>query len=158
MMNQFAKLLSTESQTAILLDTCTIVSVLEKKPAALEFRKKIALRKDIRIVVPSILAREVARVAGIGVDEAIPLIESFSQVGQIDYVTRCEDDDGNRVAREADALKAKYLNYCHYPDNHYIVHCRDHAALLVTYDNDLRRVARMEGVMTCSPGNFRLYN
>ncbi|HXG05767.1 MAG TPA: hypothetical protein VNI77_00385 [Nitrososphaera sp.] len=39
MMNQFAKLLSSQHQTPILLDTCTIVSAYENIPEALELRK-----------------------------------------------------------------------------------------------------------------------
>lgn len=156
-MNQFAQLLSTQRQTPVLLDTCTIVGVWEKRPEALELRKKIARRKDIRIIVPSILAREVAKVARLGEEQALALIESFSEMGQIDYLSKCGDDDGNRITREADALVTKYPRYCHYPDNHYLVFCKDQAAVLVTYDKELRSVARLEGIMVCAPGNFRIY-
>ena len=156
-MNQFAQLLSAQRQTPVLLDTCTIISAWEKRPEALELRKKIAKRNDIRIIVPGILVREVAKVARLGQDQALALIESFSEMGQIDYVTKCGDDD-NRITREAEALIAKYPRYSHFPDNQYLAYCRDQGALLVTYDKNLRTVARIEGIMACAPGNFRLYN
>lgn len=157
MMNQFAKLLSSQQQTLILLDTCTIVSAYENKPEALELRKKIAHRKDIRIVVPSILIKEVSRVAKIDTERALELIESFSMMGQIDHIGQCSGEDVSRITSEADELKAKYLNLCHSPDNIYLVYCKNLGAVLVTYDSDLRMVARMEGIMTCTPGNFRVY-
>jgi hypothetical protein len=150
-MNQFAQLLSAERQVPLLLDACTIISAWQKKPEAIAFRSKIAKRKDIRIVVPSILVKEVSKVAKIGEAEALSLIESFSLFGQIDYV------DVAPVADEAEALVAKYPTFCHYPDNYYLIYCREQGALLVTYDNNLRFVAKMEGIMTCAPGNFRIY-
>jgi predicted nucleic acid-binding protein len=151
MMNQFAQLLSAKCQMPLLLDTCTIVGAWQKKPEVVAFRSKIAKRKDVRIIVPGILVREVAKIAKMSKEEALSLIESFSEFGQIDYV------DTMSMARDAEALVAKYPAYCHYPDNHYLACCREQGAVLVTYDNNLRFVAKMEGIMTCAPGNFRIY-
>jgi hypothetical protein len=151
MMNQFAQLLSAERQTPLLLDTCAIISACQKKPEVIAFKNKIAKRRDVRIIVPSILVREVSKIARINQAESLSLIESFSEFGQIDYV------DIAPVAKEAEALVAKYPTYCHYPDNYYLIYCREQGAVLVTFDNNLRVVAKMEGVMTCSPGNFRIY-
>lgn len=156
-MNQFAKLLSAKKQTPILLDTCTIIGVWQRKPEVLELRRKIVARKDIRIIVPSILVREVARVTHLPEDESLALVESFSEMGQIDYISKGGVDD-SRISQEADALVAKYPLYCHYPDNQYLVYSKELGAVLVTYDRNLREVARLEGIMACAPGNFRLYN
>ena len=149
MMNQFAQLLSAERQMPVLIDTCTVIGAWQKKPEAMAFRSKVAKRKDIRIIVPGILVREVSRVTKMTGAEVLSLVESFSEFGQIDYV------DIAPIAREAEALVAKYPTYCHYPDSYYLAYCRDQGAVLVTYDNSLRLVARMEGIMTCAPGNFR---
>jgi predicted nucleic acid-binding protein len=151
MMNQFAQLLSAGKQTPLLIDTCTIINAQKKKSEALAFRSKIAKRKDIRIIVPNILVKEVSKITRTSRDEALSLIESFSEIGQIDYV-----DEGT-LAKEAETLPAKYPTYCHYPDNYYLIYCRDHGAVLVTYDSNLRLVAKMEGIMTCSPENFKIY-
>ena len=151
MMNQFAQLLSAEKQSLLLLDTCTIISALQGKPEAVAFRDKIAKRKDIRILVPGILVREVAKIANVSHEKALSLVESFSEQGQIDYV------DDARIAAVAESMIAKYPRYCHYPDNYYLACCKEQGSLLVTYDHNLKLVARMEGIMTCSPGNFRIY-
>ncbi|HEX7033256.1 MAG TPA: PIN domain-containing protein [Nitrososphaera sp.] len=153
MMNQFAKLQSSQHQTPIMLDTCMIASAYENRPEALELRKKLAHRKDVRIMVPGTQVREVAEVVGVGGEQVLELVESFSKMGQIDYII--EDDD--RIASEADKLKAKYPRFCHSPDDIYLAYCKELGVLLVTYYNNLRKVARMEGIMTCTPGNFRPY-
>jgi predicted nucleic acid-binding protein len=150
MMNQFAQLISAERQTLVLLDTCTIINAYAGKPDAVALRSRIAKRKDIRIIVPRLWIREVAKVAGINQEQALALIESFSEMGQIDYI-----EENERLAREAKALSAKYPEYCHYPDNHYLVHCRNEGAVLVTYDSNLHRVADLEGVMVSTPRTFR---
>lgn len=180
MMNQFAKLLSAEIQTLVLLDTCTRVNVWNKKLEALKFRSKIAGRKDMKMIVPGILIREVAKVAKITVEKALVLIESFLTSGQIDYINyyynnsrgsnpgnkndskRDDDDNDNnknnsKIENTANQLKAKYFRYCHYLDNYYLYYCNDNNAVLITYDNDLRQVAKMEEIMSCTPGNFRIY-
>jgi hypothetical protein len=153
MMNQFAQLLSTEKQTPVLLDTCIAINALQKKPDALVFRDKVTKRRDLRFIVPRMLVTEVAKVAKISQEDALATVESFSEMGQIDYV---DDGDGS-ISRDADALMEKYPRYCHFPDNHYFIYCREQGALLVTYDNNLRMVAKMEGIMACTPGRFRIY-
>ena len=158
MMNQFAQLLSAENQTAVLLDCCIIINTWKQKPEALQFRKRIASRKDIKIIVPHILIEEVAKVAGITKDQAVALIESFSNAGQIEYIGQCGADEANRIAKEAEGLKAKYPGYCHYPDNHYVVLCKDYDATLVTHDSNLKDVATAERVTACLPEQFWSYH
>lgn len=151
-MNQFAQLLSAESQTTILIDCCAIIGVWENREEALRFRERIAPRKDIRILVPTSLAREVAKVAKISGDEALALIESFSDAGQIDYI-----DEIEKRKKQAAILNAKYPGSCHFPDNYYLLLCKDHDATLITYDRDLRAIAFEEQVKTRSPDEFRYY-
>jgi hypothetical protein len=153
MMNQFAQLLSAEKQTTILLDCCTIIGAHNGKPGVLKFRKRIASRKDLRIIVPSILVREVAKIAKITREEALALIESFSDMGQIDYV----GDDVERN-REAELLNVRYPGYCHYPDNRYLLACKEYDATLLTYDRKLKDVALGERVAAYSPEEFGLYH
>lgn len=152
-MNQFAQLLSREKQTSLVLDSCTVIGARNGSQQVLQFRKKIAKRKDIRVIVPSIVVSEVQKVAHLSFEEATKLVESFSEHGQIDYVS-CEDKE---LVAEAEALRAKYPIYSHYPDDHYLVIARRYGAVLITYDRKLKDVARTEGVMTCAPGSFRMY-
>ena len=115
-MNQFAQLLSAEKQSALLLDCCTIIAVKNGHLGAREFRNRIANRKDIRIIVPSIIVREVCKVGHLSFDQAIELIDTFSHTGQIEYVS-CEDSE---IKAQAEKLSSKYPVYCHYPDDHYL--------------------------------------
>jgi predicted nucleic acid-binding protein len=152
-MNQFAQLLSAEKQTTVLLDCCTIIGAKNGSLDALQFRKKIANRKDIKILVPSIIVREVCKVGRMAFDEAIALIDTFSLTGQIEYVS-CSDIV---IKSQAEALTAKYPVFCHYPDDHYLAIAKKYGALLVTYDRNLKDVARLEGVQTCAPLNSRIH-
>lgn len=151
-MNQFAQLLSAQRQQAIVLDCCTIIGAKKKSAEVLQFRKKIAKRKDIRIIVPSVVVKEVCKVGRMSFDSAIALIDTFSETGQIDYAA-CNESE---ISARAEALRSRYPVYLHYPDDHYLVVARNTGALLVTYDGNLKDVARAEGVMTCSPGSFRI--
>lgn len=154
-MNQFAQLLSAQRQQVIVLDCCTIIGAKNKNAEVLQFRKKIAKRKDIRIIVPAVIVKEVCKVGSMSFDSAIALIDTFSETGQIDYNDTSHND--SEISAQAEALKSKYPVYLHYPDDHYLVVAKNNDALLITYDRKLKDVARAEGVMTCSPGNFRSY-
>jgi predicted PilT family ATPase len=156
-MNEFAKLLSAKQQTSVLLDCCVIVKALQGNPEVLAFRKRIVCRKDVKIIAPSILVREVAKVARIDEEAARAIIESFSETGQIEYISKCGDYEGNNMERQASLLRAKYPHFSHAPDNYYLVLCQKHAAVLVTFDRQMKYIARMEGIMTCSPAGFQLY-
>ncbi len=134
----------------VLLDCCTIIAAKDGRPDAIAFQRKLSRRKDLELLVPDLVVKEVSRVARIPIEEAERLARSFSS-GTIERLT-----DDESIAREASELDQRYLS-CHYPDSHYLVHCRNTPAVLVTYDKKLREVARMEGIMTCSPGNYRFY-
>jgi len=134
----------------VLLDCCTIIAAKDGRPDAIAFQRKLSRRKDLELLVPDLVVKEVSRVARIPIEEAERLARSFSS-GTIERLT-----DDESIAREASELYQRYLS-CHYPDSHYLVHCRNTTAVLVTYDKKLREVARMEGIMTCSPGNYRFY-
>jgi predicted nucleic acid-binding protein len=155
-MNQFAQLLSAQKQQAIVLDSCTIIGAKNKDAQVLQFRKKIAKRKDIRIIVPTVVVKEVCKVGSMSFDSAIALIDTFSETGQMDYYYHASHND-SEISDQAVALRTKYPVYLHYPDDHYLVVAKNNDALLVTFDRKLKDVARAEGVMTCSPGNFRIY-
>lgn len=134
----------------VLLDCCTIIAAKDGRPDAVAFQKKLSRRKDLELLVPDLVVKEVSKIAGISVEEAERLARSFSSGA----VERVADDES--IEREASELDQKYLS-CHYPDSHYLVHCRNTAAVLVTYDRKLKEVARLEGIMTCSPGNYSFY-
>jgi len=134
----------------VLLDCCTIIAAKDGRPDAIAFQRKLSRRKDLELLVPDLVVKEVSRVARIPIEEAERLARSFSS-GTIERLT-----DDESIAREASELDQRYLS-CHYPDSHYLVHCRNTTAVIVTYDKKLREVARMEGIMTCSPGNYRFY-
>ena len=151
-MNQFAQLLSAEKQSILVLDCCTIIGAKNGSLNALQFRRKIANRQDIKILVPSIIVREVRKVGRMSFDEAIALIDTFSQTGQIEYVS-CSDIE---IKSHAEALTAKYPVLCHYPDDHYLAIAKRYGAVLVTYDRNLKDVAKLEGLQTCAPQNFRI--
>ena len=135
----------------ILLDCCTIISALEGNPQALIFREKLSRRKDLTLLVPECVISEAAKVARMSAQEAENAIRGFAHDKEI---IRLEDDRETLV--DAIALTARY-DYCHYPDSIYLAHCRNQGAVLVTYDRKLKEVARMEGIMACSPDNFRFY-
>lgn len=137
-----------------MLDSCTIIGAKNKNADVLQFRKKIANRKDVRIIVPTVVVREVCKVGSMSFDSAIALIDTFSETGQIDYHASNNDSE---ISAQAEALRTKYPVYLHYPDDHYLVVAKNNDALLVTFDRKLKDVARAEGVMTCSPSNFRIY-
>jgi predicted nucleic acid-binding protein len=134
----------------VLLDCCTIIAAKDGRPDAVAFQKKLSRRKDLELLVPDLVVKEVSRIAGIPVEEAERLARSFSS----GTVSLLADDES--IIQEASELGHKYLS-CHFPDSHYLVHCRNTSAVLVTYDKKLKQVARMEGIMTCSPGNYRFY-
>ena len=137
-----------------MLDSCTIIGAKNNDVKVLQFRKKIANRKDIRIIVPTVAVKEVRKVGSMSFDSAIALIDTFSETGQIDYHA---SDTDSEISAQAAALRTKYPVYLHYPDDHYLVVAKNNDALLVTFDRKLKDVARAEGVMTCSPSNFRIY-
>ena len=141
----------TVTRSPVLMDCCTIIGALEGKPNALAFKEKLAKRKGMTLLVPDVVISEVAKVARISAQAAEQAIRSFSQGKEI---ARREDDQ--KTLADAIALSVRY-DYCHYPDSIYLVQARNTGAVLVTYDRKLRDVARMEGIMACSPDNFRFY-
>jgi predicted nucleic acid-binding protein len=152
-MNQFAQLLSAQKQQVLVLDCCTIIAVKNDNPRALEFRKRIANRKDVRIIVPSIAIKEVCKVGKMQFGQAIALVDSFSHTGQIDYVS-CNDPE---IITQAAALRGKYPLYCHYPDDLYPVIAKKYDGQLITFDRNLQNVADAERVQSCIPSSFRIY-
>ena len=104
--------------------------------------------------MPTVVVKEVCKVGSMSLDSAIALIDTFSETGQIDYLASHNDSE---ISAQAEALRIKYPVYLHYPDDHYLVVAKNNDALLVTFDRKLKDVARAEGVMTCSPANFRIY-
>lgn len=141
----------TVTTSPILLDSCSIIDAFEGNQRTLEFKERLSKRKDLTLLVPDHVISEVAKVARMSVQEAENAVRAFARDNK---VTRLQDD------REilADAVKLSlHYDYCHYPDNIYLAHCRNQGAVLVTYDRKLRDVARMEGIMACSPDNFRFY-
>ena len=141
--------MQTSQKTTVLLDCCTIIGALDGKQNALAFKEKLGRRKDVELLVPDLVVSEVARVAKISREAAGQAIRSFAHGN----IVRMADDD---AIVDAVALTTHY-DYCHYPDSIYLVHCRNTGAVLVTYDKKLREVARMEGIMACSPDNFCFY-
>jgi predicted nucleic acid-binding protein len=139
-----------QMQNAVLLDCCTIIGALGGKPNAVTFKEKLSRRKDVTLLVPDLVVSEVSKIAKISAEAAEQTIRSFAHGNK---VVRLQDD-GALV--DAIALAVRY-DYCHYPDSVYLVHSRNTGAVLVTYDRKLRDVARMEGIMACSPDNFRFY-
>lgn len=137
-------------QNAVLLDCCTIIGALAKKQNAVAFKEKLSRRKDVTLLVPDLVISEVSKIAKMSVKAAEEAIKSFAHGNKIIRL----QDDGALV--DAIALSVRY-DYCHYPDSVYLVHSRNTGAVLVTYDKKLRDVARMEGIMACSPDNFRFY-
>jgi predicted nucleic acid-binding protein len=138
--------------TPIILDCCTIVSAIQGKPGAREFKEKLARRKDLTLLVPDVVISEVAKIARLSAEAAEKAISSFSQGNN--RIVRLEDDQ--KTLADAVLLSIRY-DYCHYPDSIYLIHARNAGGVLVTYDRKLRDVARMEGIMACSPDNFRFY-
>lgn len=141
--------METSQKTTVLLDCCTIISALDGKHDALAFKEKLSRRKDVAVLVPDLVVSEVARVARISREAAEQAICSFARGN----IVRTADED---AMVDAIALTTHY-DYCHYPDSIYLVHCRNAGGVLVTYDKKLRDVARMEGIMACSPDNFCFY-
>jgi predicted nucleic acid-binding protein len=134
----------------VLLDCCTIIAAKDGRWDAVAFQKKLSRRKDLELLVPDLVVKEVSKIAGISIEEAERLARSFSSA----TVERPAEDES--IVREANELDQKYLS-CHFPDSYYLVHCRNTSAVLVTYDKKLKEVARMEGIMACSPANYRFY-
>jgi hypothetical protein len=149
-MNQIAQLLSADKQLAIVLAGGTIMAAKNGNNDAIQFRKKIATRKDIKINVPSIAFKEICKVGQLSFDNAVSLIDSFSRNGQIEYIL-CSDD------RQI-VIQAKYPVYCHYPDDHDVVIAKKCSALPITFDKKLKDIARAEVVLTFCLWNFRFYN
>ena len=149
-MNQIAQLLSADKQLAIVLGAGTIMAAKNGNSDVIQFRKKTATIKYIKINVPSIAIKEICKVGPMSFDNAVSLIDSFSRNGQIEYIL-CSDD------RQI-VIQAKYPVYCHYPDDHYVVIANKYSALPVTFDKKLKDIVRAEGVLTFCPGNFRFYN
>ncbi len=148
---EFQQKTITVEKSPVLLDCCTIVgAMVEDRPNATAFKQKIARRKDLNLIVPDIVISEVARIARLSPEAAEEAIRSFSNSHEI---TRLDD---KKTLVDAIALSLRY-DYCHYPDSIYLVHARNTNAVLVTYDRKLREVARLEGIMACSPDNFRIY-
>jgi predicted nucleic acid-binding protein len=137
--------------TPIILDCCTIVSAIQRKPGAREFKEKLAKRKDLTLLVPDVVISEVAKIARLSAEAAEKAISSLSQGNRI---VRLADD--KKTLADAIVLSLR-CDYCHYPDSIYLVQARNAGAVLVTYDRKLRDVAMMEGIMGCSPDNFRFY-
>jgi predicted nucleic acid-binding protein len=135
--------------TQILLDCCTVINAIEGKPSALAFKEKMSKRKDVTLFVPDVVISQVAKVARLSAEEAEEEIRSFSHRSKI---VRIKDDQKALV--DAVALSVRY-DYCHYPDSIYLIQARTAGAILATYDKKLRDVAKMEGIMACSPDNFR---
>ena len=154
-MNQIAQLLSADKQLAIVLGGGIIMAAKNGNNDAVQFRKKIATRKDIKINVPSIAFKEICKVGQLSFDNAVSLIDSFSRNGQIEYFS-CSDD--GQIVLQAEVLRAKYTVYCHYPDDHYVVIAKEYSALPVTFDKKLKDIARAEVVLTFCLWNFRFYN
>ena len=138
--------------TPVLMDCCTIIGALEGERNALAFKEKLAKRKDVTLLVPDVVISEVAKIARMSAEAAEQAIRSFSSKGN--EIARMEDDQ--KTLADAIALSVRY-DYCHYPDSIYLIQARNAGAILVTYDRKLRDVARMEGIMACSPDNFRFY-
>ena len=138
--------------TPIILDCCTIVSAIQGKPGAREFKEKLARGKDLTLLVPDVAISEVAKIARLSAEAAEKAITSFSQ-GK-NRIVRLEDDQ--KTLADAVLLSIRY-DYCHYPDSIYLIQARNLGAVLVTHDRKLRDVARMEGIMVCSPDNLRFY-
>jgi predicted nucleic acid-binding protein len=155
-MNQFAGLVSADKQSAIVLDCGTITAAKNGNKDAIQFRKKIATRKGLKkITVPCIAIEEICKLGQTSFDNAVSLIDSFSQNGQIDDIS-CSHD--RQIILQAELLTAKYAVNFHYIDDHHVVIAKRCSALLVTLDKKLKDIARAEGILTFCPGNFRFYN
>ena len=135
----------------LLPDCCTIIDALDGNQKTLAFKEKLSKRKDLALLVPDHVISEVAKVARMSVQEAENAVRAFACNNK---VTRLEDD--RKILVEAVKLSLHY-DYCHYPDSIYLAHCKNQGAVLVTNDRKLRDAARMEGIMACSPDNFRFY-
>ncbi len=144
---------TTRMATPIILDCCTIVSAIQGKPGAREFKEKLAKRRDLTLLVPDVVISEVAKIARLSAEAAEKAITAFSKSAS-SKIVRLEDDQ--KTLADAIVLSIRY-DYCHYPDSIYLIHAKNAGAVLVTYDRKLRDVARMEGIMACSPENFRFY-
>ncbi len=142
--------MESRQKNAVLLDCCTVIGALDGRPNAVAFKERLSKRKDVALLVPDLVISEVARVARISKEAAEQAVRSFAHGSEI---VRLEDDE---ALVDAVALTVRY-DYCHYPDSIYLVHCRNTGAVLLTYDRKLKEVARMEGIMACSPDNFRFY-
>ena len=154
-MNQLTQLLSADKQLAIVLGDGTIMPAKNGNNDAIQFRKKIATRKDIKITAPSIAIKEICKVGQMSFDNAVSHIGSFSQNGQIEDISCSEE---RQIVIQAEVLRAKYPVYCHYPGDHHVVIAKKYSALPVTFDKKLKDIARAEVVLTFCLWNFRFYN
>ncbi len=141
----------TTMTTLVLLDCCTVLSAIQGKPGAREFKEKLATRKDLSLLVPDLVISELSKIARLSAEAAEKAISSLSQGNKI---VRLEDD--HKTLADAIVLSVRYV-HCHYPDSIYLIQESNTGAVLVTYDRKLRDVARMEGIIACSPYNFRFY-
>ena len=141
----------TVTMAPILRGCYTIIDAFDGNQKTLAFKDRLSKRKDLTLLVSDHVIFEVAKVARMSVQEAENAVRAFARDNK---VARLEDDKD--ILADAVKLSLQY-DYCHYPDSIYLAHCRNQGAVLVTYDRKLRDVARIEGIMACSPDNFRFY-
>ena len=121
-----------------------------------QFAQLLSAEKQSAIVLNCRTIMALNKDGQMSIGSAISLIESFSGNGLIECVSCSYDKE---IVVQAEAMRAKYLVCCYYPDVLHVIITNKYGQLLVTLDRkNLKDIARAESVLTSHSGNYKLYN
>ncbi|HKU49584.1 MAG TPA: hypothetical protein VJP79_06515 [Nitrososphaera sp.] len=138
------------------IDAYLSIKILHKKQESPPF-ESINFRENVFrifiIFVATVPMGEASIVGRTSREQPLSYVELLSEHGWIGY-----SDDDLAISDGIGTLRIVSLSCCHYLDNHHLIYCRALEALLVTNEHGLAIATRMEGVMTCTTENFRIYH
>lgn len=133
----------------VLIDTCAWIRIWQGSITASKFLSFI-LNHGYTLVVPEDVTNELCHKLEQTKDKIMSWIlrHKPKELRIVHYTTSS--------SKEASELSRRY-GFCHFPDNRLLAFCKINEAMLVTYDRNLLLTAELEGVLACTPENFRRY-
>ena len=134
-------------QKNIVLDSCVVIGMIEKKGVAAGLRNSLR-GKSVRIILCDIVLQEVGRVRGL---DAKTVISRVSRAINRDVVLDTVDDSQRAFAENT----THRYEFCHRGDNLILALCQAKEFVLLTFDKMLLQACNITGVMAFHPAHAR---
>lgn len=132
----------------IVLDTNVLIDFKSGKCESKKIFESASRNKSI-ILIPENVLKEWNR------------IDTNSSNFMMKIIQKCNNEfrfikNSGDIKIQANSFSEQY-SACHFPDNLILATAKTNDAILVTRDQNLRKVAEFLGVMSCNPKNFGGY-